>query len=63
MALTPELIQAYEKALYAVQAGPVLRIGERSAALETLLDAQGVATAAFVTAANPRGEPRSHAAN
>jgi putative PIN family toxin of toxin-antitoxin system len=63
MALTPELIQAYEEALYAVQAGPVLRIGERNAALETLLDAQGAATAAFVTAANPRGEPRSHAAN
>jgi uncharacterized protein len=63
MALTPELIQAYEAALYAVQGGPVLRIGERSAALEALLDAQGAATAAFVTAANPRGEPRSQATN
>jgi putative PIN family toxin of toxin-antitoxin system len=63
MPLTPQLIEAYEKALYAVQGGPVLRIGERSAGLETLLDLQGDASAAFITAANPRGEQRSHAAN
>jgi uncharacterized protein len=63
MPLTPDLIKAYEKALYAVQDGPVLRIGEPSAALDTLLDVQAAATAAFVTAANPRGEQRSHAEN
>ena len=63
MPLTPQLIHAYECALYAVEGGPVLRIGEPSAALDRLLKVHGAATAAFVTAANPRGEARSHAAN
>jgi putative PIN family toxin of toxin-antitoxin system len=63
MPLTPELISAYENALYAVEGGPVLRIGETSAELDLLLESRGVESAAFVTAANPRGEPRSHAAN
>jgi putative PIN family toxin of toxin-antitoxin system len=63
MPLTPELIDAYENTLYAIEGGPVLRIGEPSAALEELLEAHGAASAAFVTAANPRGAPRSHAAN
>jgi putative PIN family toxin of toxin-antitoxin system len=63
MPLTPELIDAYENAVYAVEGGPLLRIGEKSAALERLLESRGVESAAFVTAANPRGEPRSHAAN
>lgn len=53
MALDPELIAAYETAEYAV-AGRVLRVGERSAALDALLEAQGVQGAAFLTAANPR---------
>jgi putative PIN family toxin of toxin-antitoxin system len=63
MPLTPELIEAYENALYSVEAGPVLRIGEHNAALERLLDVHHATTAAFITAANPRGEARSHAAN
>jgi putative PIN family toxin of toxin-antitoxin system len=63
MPLTPRILRAYEKALYAVLDGPVLRIGERNPELQALLEAQAAATAAFVTAANPRGEPRSHAAN
>ena len=63
MPLTPELIEAYEQALYVLDAGPVLRIGERSPALERLLADCGVATAAFVTAANPRGEERPPEAN
>lgn len=63
MPLTPQLIEAYESALYAIQGGPMLRIGERSAALDRLLGVHGVTTAAFVTAANPRGEARSHAEN
>ena len=63
MALTPELIHAYENAVYAVDGGLVLRIGERSAELERLLEEHHATTAAFVTAANPRGEPQSHAAN
>jgi putative PIN family toxin of toxin-antitoxin system len=63
MPLTPRTLRAYQKALYVVLGGPVLRLGERNAELETLLEAQAAVTAAFVTAANPRGEPRSHAAN
>jgi hypothetical protein len=53
MPLAPELIAAYETAEYAV-AGLVLRVGERSDALDALLDSQAVAVAAFMTAANPR---------
>lgn len=59
MPLTPELIAAYQNALYTVDDGPVLRIGE----METFLAAKGVRSAAFVTAANPRGAERSQAAN
>ena len=58
---TPELIAAYEKALYVVFGKPelVIRIGERNADLDELLEAEGAATAAFVTAANPGGERTS----
>ena len=65
MALSPELIAAYEKALYAVFANPelVLRVGEPHPGLDALLETHGAATAAFITAANPRGEQRSSAAN
>ena len=63
MTLTPDLVQAYEHALYAVEGGPVLRIGADDPALDRLLEEHGVASAAFVTAANPRGVPTSHAAN
>ena len=54
---TPELIAAYKKALYVVFGKPelVIRIGERNADLDELLEAEGAATAAFVTAANPGG--------
>jgi putative PIN family toxin of toxin-antitoxin system len=63
MALTPQLVEAYEQAHYALDAGPVLRIGVRDAELDRLLEAHAVKSAAFVTAANPRGEPQSEAAN
>ena len=64
MPLTPQLIEAYQNALYAVEAqGPVLRIGEPNAALERLFQERGATTAAFVTAANPGGVARSHAEN
>lgn len=55
---TPELIAAYEKALYVVFGVPelVLRIGRHSPDLDELLEAEGAATAAYITAANPRGE-------
>ncbi len=55
---TPELIAAYEKALYVVFGRPelVIRIGEPNPDLDELLAAEGAATAAFITAANPQGE-------
>ena len=63
MPLTPQLIEAYEQALYVLDAGPVLRIGARSSELDRLLDEHGARAAAFVTAANPRGEERPSEAN
>jgi uncharacterized protein DUF3293 len=58
MPATPELIAAYAKALYVVFGKPelVIRIGERNADLEELLEAEGAATAAFITAYNPGGQ-------
>jgi uncharacterized protein DUF3293 len=58
---TPEQIAAYEKAQYVVFGAPelVIRIGEPSPDLDELLEAEGAATAAYITAANPRGEPAS----
>ena len=57
MPVGPDLIVAYLGAEYVVFGEPelVLRIGEASEALDELLDAQGANTAAYVTAANPRG--------
>jgi predicted nucleic acid-binding protein len=63
MPLTPQLIEVYEQALYALDAGPMIHVGERSAELDRLLDEHGARAAAFVTAANPRGEERAAAAN
>jgi hypothetical protein len=63
--VTPELIAAYEKAEYVVFGIPllVLRIGEPNADLDELLEADGAKTAAYITAANPRGEPHSETEN
>ena len=66
MPLTPELEKAYRNAEYVVFAESqhvVLRIGTPSAELDALLAAEGAASAAFITAANPRGEPRSDLEN
>jgi uncharacterized protein DUF3293 len=65
MPLTPQLIEAYRDADYVVfaQRQFVIRIGEPSAELDRLIAAEGASTAAFVTAANPRGEPRPEAEN
>jgi hypothetical protein len=58
---TPEQIAAYEKAQYVVFGAPelVIRIGEPNPDLDELLAAEGAATAAYVTAANPRGEAKT----
>ncbi|HET7764573.1 MAG TPA: DUF3293 domain-containing protein [Burkholderiales bacterium] len=60
MPLPTELLEAYRKTDYAVFGKPelVLRIGERSADLDELLEAEGAQTAAFITAANPGGRAR-----
>jgi hypothetical protein len=61
MSATLELIAAYEKALYVVFGTPelVIRIGARNPDLDELLEAEGAASAAFITAANPRGKVAS----
>jgi hypothetical protein len=41
----------------------VLRVGEPSAVLDELMRTEGATTAAFLTAANPRGEQRSDTEN
>ena len=61
MALATGLIDAYQNADYVVFTDPelVLRIGEPSPRLDALLEAEGATAAAYITAANPRGEPTS----
>ena len=65
MPLTDEQLEAYRNADYVVFADRqvVLRIGEPSAVLDELIGAEGATSAAFVTAANPRGEQRSDTEN
>lgn len=62
---TQETIDAYRNADYVVFADRtvVMRIGQPSAELDALIKAEGATTAAFVTAANPRGEKRSDEEN
>lgn len=59
MTIDPGLLAAYLAAEYLVFSEPAiaLRIGERSEALDGLLEDAGAETAAFVTAANPGGKP------
>jgi len=64
--MSPSLLAAYENADYVVFAEGddlVLKIGEPSRRLDALLEHEGAATAAFVTAANPRSERSSPAKN
>jgi len=65
MPLSPEVVAAYENAEYVAFAerDMVLRIGRRSPELDELLDFHSAGSAAFVTAANPRGERRGDAGN
>ena len=60
-----DLIAAYLAADYVVFGEPelVLRIGEASAALDALLEAEGAQTAAYLTAANPQGRLAAQAEN
>ena len=65
MALSRELLTAYEDADYVVFTKPelILRIGEPSPRLDALLEEAGADSAAYISAANPRGERRPEAAN
>lgn len=65
MRLQPELIEAYNRALYVVFGEPelVIRIGEPNADLDALLEDHESQTAAFVSAANPHGERQPAAEN
>ena len=65
MPLTPEQLDAYGRAQYVVFADTtiVVRVGEPSAELDALISAEGAKSAAFVTAANPRGERRADVEN
>jgi len=65
MPLRPDLAEAYRRALYVVYGAPdlVIRIGERNAVLDALLDEDGADTAAHLTAANPNGELQDETAN
>jgi len=62
---TPEQLEVYRNADYVVFADRqfVLRVGEPSAVLDELMGTEGATTAAFLTAANPRGEQRSDTEN
>jgi glycine/D-amino acid oxidase-like deaminating enzyme len=61
--ISPKLIEAYRKARYVVLPDIVFHVGEASAPLDALLDDVRANCAAFVTAANPRSQPRSKEEN
>ena len=65
MPLTPQVLEAYRNAEYVVfaDAHVVLRVGKANPQVDALIRAEGATTAAFVTAANPRGERRSDMEN
>ncbi|HEY3075180.1 MAG TPA: DUF3293 domain-containing protein [Burkholderiales bacterium] len=65
MPISSEQLEAYRKADYVVFADRqvVLRVGEPNPEFDELLGAEGAATAAFISAANPRGEKRSDTEN
>ena len=58
--MDPDRLNDYERADYVVFGEPelVLRIGEPSPDLDDLIEAEGKATALYITAANPFGEPQ-----
>jgi len=63
--ISPEQLDAYTKADYVVFSDRqvVLRVGKKNEQLDELIKAEGAQTAAFVTAANPRGEKRAEKEN
>ena len=65
MALAPDLEKSYRQAQYVVFGAPdlVIRIGEESDLLESILDEEGAESAAYLTAANPGGVLQDERAN
>lgn len=65
MRIGRDLFEAYRRALYVVYGAPdlVLRVGQPSAGLDALLEADDADTAAYLTAANPNGVPQEETAN
>ena len=65
MPVPDSVIAAYRAARYVVFAdnGPIMRVGEPCPELDELLEAEGAATAAFVTAFNPSGLQRHESEN
>lgn len=62
VAVSPELISAYRAASYEVVAGETvirIRVDQACPGLENLLHAYGAATAALITAYNPRSRKQS----
>lgn len=57
MPLDAQILEAYRKAQYVVFGEPplVLRVGVPNQRLDTMLEAAGTASAAFITACNPGG--------
>ena len=65
MPVPESLVTAYRAARYVVYAdeGPVMRIGEPCPEMDQLLEEEGAAAAAFITAHNPRGLPAHEESN
>src|SRR5262245_11207856 len=65
MPLSAKLLEAYRNAEYVVSAEPelVFRIDEPSPGLDELMASYEADTAAFITAANPRGERKTDEEN
>ena len=64
--LSEALLSSYRNAIYrvAAPAGNVdLKVGVRSSELSALLEKHGARSAAFITACNPRSEPRTSTCN
>lgn len=59
MALAPELLRAYQNAVYAVFASPGIefRVGQPSDTLDAMMSINHVRTAAFVSSATASGRP------
>jgi hypothetical protein len=65
MSFPPDLLESYRSAHYVVfgKKELVLRVGRPSAELDAILEVERASSAAFITAANPRGKRQDDEAN